>query len=129
LVLLIMFMLFLLHWPCIPASLAGTLPPMAASCGPISDEESARAALLLEAAAYELLRCQPASTRKAAFQLVLAGLRYHTAKQKRLATHCYMQVGAVTWRINGSCHPDVCVMCQREQQPAGLSLWCVWLHG
>jgi hypothetical protein len=56
------------------------------------EEESTRAALLLEAAAYELLRCQPPSARKASFHLVLAGLRYHTAKQKRLAIHCYMQV-------------------------------------
>jgi hypothetical protein len=56
------------------------------------DEESARAALLLEAAAYCLLRCRPASVRKAAFNLVLAGLRYHSAKQKLLSIHCYKQV-------------------------------------
>jgi hypothetical protein len=54
------------------------------------DEESA--ALLLEAAAYELMRCTPPCARKAAFHLVLAGLRYHAAKQKRLAVHCYLQV-------------------------------------
>lgn len=56
------------------------------------EEETARAALLLEAAAYELMRCNPPCARKAAFHLVLAGLRYHAAKQKRLAVHCYMQV-------------------------------------
>jgi hypothetical protein len=56
------------------------------------DEETARAALLLEAAAYCLLRCRPASVRKAAFHLVLAGLRYHSAKQRRLSIHCYKQV-------------------------------------
>jgi hypothetical protein len=56
------------------------------------DEETARAALLLEAAAYELMRCSPPCARKAAFHLVLAGLRYHAAKQKRLAVHCYLQV-------------------------------------
>lgn len=56
------------------------------------DEETARAALLLEAAAYELMRCAPPCARKAAFHLVLAGLRYHAAKQKRLAVHCYLQV-------------------------------------
>lgn len=37
------------------------------------EEETARAALLLEAAAYALLRCRPPSARKAAFHLVLAG--------------------------------------------------------
>jgi hypothetical protein len=56
------------------------------------EEETGRAALLLEAAAYELMRCNPPCARKAAFHLVLAGLRYHAAKQKRLAVHCYMQV-------------------------------------
>lgn len=55
------------------------------------EEETARAALLLEAAAYELMRCAPPCARKAAFHLVLAGLRYHSARQKRLAVHCYMQ--------------------------------------
>jgi hypothetical protein len=37
-------------------------------------------------------RCRPASVRKAAFHLVLAGLRYHSAKQRRLSIHCYKQV-------------------------------------
>ncbi|WIA13573.1 hypothetical protein OEZ85_007140 [Tetradesmus obliquus] len=73
------------------------------------DEEAARAALLLEAAAYCLLRCRPASVRKAAFHLVLAGLRYHSAKQKRLSIHCYKQVtgiySASAWRhINEHLH-------------------------
>lgn len=62
------------------------------------DEESARAALLLEAAAYELMRCVPPCARKAAFHLVLAGLRYHSARQKRLAVHCYMQVRQTSLR-------------------------------
>lgn len=60
------------------------------------EEEAARAALLLEAAGYSLLRCRPAASRKAAFHLVLAGLRYHSAKQKRLAIHCYKQVGGLS---------------------------------
>jgi hypothetical protein len=65
------------------------------------DEETARAALLLEAAAYALMRCTPPCARKAAFHLVLAGLRYHAAKQKRLAVHCYMQVN--TTAQTGAC--------------------------
>eukprot|EP00877_Chromochloris_zofingiensis_P003658 jgi/Chrzof1/13293/Cz07g27240.t1 len=56
------------------------------------DEENARAALLLEQAAYALLRVQLPATRKFAFHIVLAGLRYHSCKQKRLAIHCYLQV-------------------------------------
>lgn len=59
------------------------------------DEDSARAALLLEQSAYCLLRMAPPSVRKFAFHLVLAGLRYHGSKQKRLAVHCYRQVGCV----------------------------------
>lgn len=68
------------------------------------DEETARAALLLEAAAYALMRCTPPCARKAAFHLVLAGLRYHAAKQKRLAMHCYMQVMSQLCRTPGELH-------------------------
>ncbi len=56
------------------------------------DEDNARAALLLEQSAYALLRVAPPSARKFAFHIVLAGLRYHSCKQKRLAIHCYRQV-------------------------------------
>jgi hypothetical protein len=59
------------------------------------DEEAARAALLLEQAAWALLRASTPQARKWAFHLVLAGLRFHACKQKRLAIHCYLQVG---WR-------------------------------
>jgi hypothetical protein len=57
------------------------------------EETPGRAALLLEGAAYASLRVAPApASRKAAFHLVLAGLRYNAARQRRLAMHCYMQV-------------------------------------
>jgi hypothetical protein len=61
------------------------------------EEEPSRAALLLEGAAWCQLRGVPPQARRAAFQLVLAGLRYNNAKQRRLAIHCYLQVwvGAV----------------------------------
>ncbi|MEW5318844.1 MAG: hypothetical protein WDW38_010029, partial [Sanguina aurantia] len=59
------------------------------------DEENARAALLLEQAAYALLYLRPPSTRKFAFQMVLSGLRYHSCGQKRLAIHAYRQVMGV----------------------------------
>jgi hypothetical protein len=72
------------------------------------DEETARAALLLEAAAYCLLRCRPPSVRKAAFHLVLAGLRYHSAKQKRLSIHCYKQVRHVL--AGGLCPPGISLL-------------------
>jgi hypothetical protein len=57
------------------------------------EEEPSRAALLLEGAAWCQLRGVPPQARRAAFQLVLAGLRYNNAKQRRLAIHCYLQVG------------------------------------
>lgn len=57
------------------------------------DEENARAALLLEEASYCLLRAAPPARRKYAFGLVLAGLRYQSARVRRLAAHCYLQVG------------------------------------
>lgn len=72
------------------------------------DEEATRAALLLEAAAYELLRARPPSSRKAGFQLVLAGLRYHGARQKRLAVHCYMQVCAAAPHRHVLANTPVC---------------------
>lgn len=96
------------------------------------DEDNARAALLLEQAAYAQVRCArapgkggahltlpsqsvhrrararahppkqpslplqlraaPPCRRKFGFQLVLAGLRFHAARQRRLAAHCYQQV-------------------------------------
>lgn len=54
-----------------------------------SQEENVRAALLLEQSALCLLYASPPSRRRFAFQMVLAGLRYHAAGQKRLATHAY----------------------------------------
>jgi hypothetical protein len=84
------------------------------------DEEGARAALLLEAAAYCLLRCRPASVRKAAFQLVLAGLRYHSAKQKRLSIHCYKQV-----RMHTLLATDYQVWAERCVTHGGVLAGCV----
>ncbi|KAI8476140.1 MAG: ER-golgi trafficking TRAPP I complex 85 kDa subunit-domain-containing protein [Monoraphidium minutum] len=63
------------------------------------EEENARAALLLEQAAYAQARPRA----RFGFQLVLAGLRYHSARQKRLAAHCYRQVHSAypggAWRF------------------------------
>ncbi|KAL4458148.1 hypothetical protein ABPG75_013013 [Micractinium tetrahymenae] len=55
-------------------------------------EDSLRAGLLLEQAAHCLLALAPPHTRKFAFHLVLAGLRYDMAEQKGLAQRCYRQV-------------------------------------
>jgi hypothetical protein len=52
-------------------------------------EESGRAALLLEQAAYSLLCLRQPSVRKFAFHMVLAGLRFHSCGQKRLAMQAY----------------------------------------
>eukprot|EP00798_Chlamydomonas_sp_ICE-L_P000836 gene836-33567_t len=56
------------------------------------EEENARAALLLEQAAYQLLFPKTPSIRKYAFRMVLAGLRFHSCAQKRLSLHAYRQV-------------------------------------
>ncbi|EFN58685.1 hypothetical protein CHLNCDRAFT_140292 [Chlorella variabilis] len=55
-------------------------------------EENLRAGLLLEQAAYCLLSHQPPHTRKFAFHLVLAGLRFDMCEQKQLSTRAYTQV-------------------------------------
>ena len=52
-------------------------------------EENLRAGLLLEQAAYCLLSQSPPHTRKFAFHLVLAGLRYDMCAQKGLAQRAY----------------------------------------
>lgn len=52
-------------------------------------EESARAAVLLEQSALCLLYTSPPSVRKFAFHMVLAGLRYNAAGLKRLGLHAY----------------------------------------
>ncbi len=54
-----------------------------------SQEENARAGVLLEQSAYCLLFTAPPSVRKFAFHLVLAALRYNSGGFKRLALHCY----------------------------------------
>ncbi|GAX80359.1 hypothetical protein CEUSTIGMA_g7798.t1 [Chlamydomonas eustigma] len=59
------------------------------------EEENGRAALLLEQAAYSLLYMTLPFKRKFAFQLVLAGLRYHSCGQKSLALQAYRQVQSV----------------------------------
>lgn len=62
------------------------LPPC---CVPLWQEENLRAGLLLEQAAYCLLSHQPPHTRKFAFHLVLAGLRFDMCEQKQLSTRAY----------------------------------------
>jgi hypothetical protein len=52
-------------------------------------EENSRAAVLLEQAALCLLRTSPPALRKAAFHMVLAGLRYHSSEQKALTKRAY----------------------------------------
>ncbi|KAG2489318.1 hypothetical protein HYH03_012150 [Edaphochlamys debaryana] len=57
-----------------------------------SEEENARAGLLLEQSAYAMLYARPPLVRKFAFQMVLAGIRYICCGQKRIAIHAYRQV-------------------------------------
>ncbi|PNW88325.1 hypothetical protein CHLRE_01g024400v5 [Chlamydomonas reinhardtii] len=57
-----------------------------------SEEENARAGLLLEQSAYCMLYIRPPLVRKFAFQMVLAGIRYICCGQKRIAIHAYRQV-------------------------------------
>lgn len=47
--------------------------------------------MLLEQAALCLLRTNPPAVRKAAFHMVLAGLRYNACDQKSLGTRAYRQ--------------------------------------
>ncbi|KAG2449122.1 hypothetical protein HYH02_005870 [Chlamydomonas schloesseri] len=60
-----------------------------------SEEENARAGLLLEQSAYCMLYLRPPLVRKFAFQMVLAGIRYICCGQKRIAIHAYRQVLAL----------------------------------
>ncbi|GIL73935.1 hypothetical protein Vretimale_5119 [Volvox reticuliferus] len=60
-----------------------------------SEEENARAGLLLEQSAYSMLYVRPPLVRKFAFQMVLAGIRYICCGQKRIAIHAYRQVLAL----------------------------------
>lgn len=66
-------------------------------------EDNLRAALLLENAAHLLLRLKPPQTRKCAFHLVLAGLRYSQGGALGLASRAYSQaLGAYdgkNWKI------------------------------
>ena len=52
-------------------------------------EEDSRAALMLEQSALSQLYLQPPSTRRYAFRMVLAGLRYLAAGQVLLGTQAY----------------------------------------
>jgi trafficking protein particle complex subunit 8 len=52
-------------------------------------EENLRAALLLEQAAWALLRTQPPHARKFAFHMVLSGLRYNACQQVPLGMRAY----------------------------------------
>lgn len=52
-------------------------------------EDNLRAGLLLEQASHCLLALAPPNTRKFAFQMVLAGLRYNMCGQKELALRAY----------------------------------------
>ena len=54
-----------------------------------AQEENLRSGLLLEQAAYCLLSLSPPHTRKFAFHLVLAGLRYDMCEQKELSNRAY----------------------------------------
>lgn len=70
--------------------LGGSHPPAHATSGRAAQEENLRAGLLLEQAAHSLLRLAPSPhTRKFAFHLVLAGLRYNLCGQKELALRAY----------------------------------------
>jgi len=52
-------------------------------------EEDSRAALMLEQSALSQLYLQPPSTRRFAFRMVLAGLRYFAAGFNQLGIHTY----------------------------------------
>lgn len=54
-----------------------------------AQEENLRAALLLEQAAWALLRTQPPHARKFAFHMVLSGLRYNACGQLPLGGRAY----------------------------------------
>ena len=54
-----------------------------------AQEENLRAALLLEQAAWALLRTQPPHARKFAFHMVLSGLRYNACQQASLGMRAY----------------------------------------
>lgn len=66
------------------SNLCSLPPPL-----PPNQEENLRAGLLLEQAAHCLLSLSPPHTRKFAFHLVLAGLRYDMCAQKGLAQRAY----------------------------------------
>jgi hypothetical protein len=77
-------------------------------------EENTRAGLLLEQSALCLLYSTPPSRRKFAFQMVLAGLRYHAAGHKRLAVHSYRSVDLLATMPPSTCH--CCVKCTTEYE-------------
>lgn len=81
-----------------PTSLPSTHPPAR-----LPQEDALRAGLLLEQAAHCLLALAQAHTRKFAFHLVLAGLRYDMAEQKGLAQRAYRCAEWVDGRRNGGC--------------------------
>ncbi|KAL4852692.1 Trafficking protein particle complex subunit 8 [Chlorella vulgaris] len=58
-------------------------------------EDNLRAGLLLEQAAHCLLALSPPHTRKFAFNLVLAGLRFDMSEQRELSGRAYTQVAGV----------------------------------
>ena len=64
----------------------------------LAQEDSVRAALLLEQAALFQLYTAPPLLRKFAFHTVLAGLRYNGCKQQNLGMRAYKCGTAAPWR-------------------------------
>ena len=56
----------------------------------VQESDNVRSALLMEQAALGLLQTAPASLRKFAFTMVLAGLKYLNFSQRTLGIRCYL---------------------------------------
>jgi hypothetical protein len=81
-------------------------------------EESSRAAVLLEQSAHCLLCMSPPAVRKCAFHMVMAGLRYSGAGLKRLGINAYRCTSAGHSRLaQGLAMPQLLVL-------ASLVGWC-----
>ena len=82
-------------------------------------EESLRAALLLEQAALCLLRVAPPALRKFSFHMVLAGLRYAGCGQAALGARAYQCAAPRPRPVRPCC----CVQCRPRRRAAAWSLW------
>jgi len=82
-------------------------------------EESLRAALLLEQAALCLLRVAPPALHKFSFHMVLAGLRYAGCGKAALGARAYQCAAPRPRPVRPCC----CVQCRPRRRAAAWSLW------